>query len=145
MSGAVPQLRFKGFEGAWKKSRLGQYCEKVGSGATPRGGAESYLPTGIPLIRSQNVRENWLELSDVAFISQQTHERMRGSWVFPDDVLLNITGASIGRSCVVPETVGEANVNQHVCIIRTIVDICSEFLQLFLASERGQKERLNSH
>lgn len=102
----------------WKEVKLGDICDKIGSGSTPKGGREVYLNAGIPIIRSQNVLNGFLDLSDVAFISDEQHAKMKGTWVHPNDILLNITGASIGRSCVVPATVKTANVNQHVCIIR---------------------------
>lgn len=102
----------------WKKVKLGEICNKIGSGSTPKGGREVYLNAGIPIIRSQNVLNGFLDLNDVAFISDEQHSKMKGTWVHPNDILLNITGASIGRSCVVPATVKTANVNQHVCIIR---------------------------
>jgi type I restriction enzyme, S subunit len=41
--------------------RLGDCCSKIGSGATPRGGAEVYLTEGISLIRSQNVYNSGLK------------------------------------------------------------------------------------
>lgn len=140
MSGAVPQLRFPGFAGEWSIAPLGPRTSKVGSGVTPKGGASSYLPEGIPLIRSQNVRDGRLDLEDVAFIADEIHERMSGTHVQSGDILLNITGASIGRSCIVPGDVAAANVNQHVCIIRLNAQDSSAFVQQYLASPRGQKQ-----
>lgn len=121
-------------------TKLREHTEKIGSGVTPQGGEASYKSQGIPLIRSQNVRVNRLDLSDVALIDQDQHNKMSGSKVVPGDVLLNITGASIGRSCVVPHNVVESNVNQHVCIIRPKASIDARFLSLFLNSWFGQKQ-----
>ena len=64
------------------------------------------------------------------FIYLNRHIKMSGSKVVANDILLNITGASIGRSCVVPMNFTEANVNQHVCIIRTPNDN-PRFIQSF--------------
>ena len=135
----VPVLRFPEFEGDWKFSKLNQHITKIGSGVTPRGGAEVYQSSGVPLIRSQNVRNDSLDLTDVAYISDEINNTMKGSAVQPLDVLLNITGASIGRSCVVPADFQIGNVNQHVCIIRLKSDTSPNFLQSFLVSYRGQK------
>jgi len=122
------------------KTKLGQHTRKVGSGITPKGGSNVYLASGVPFIRSQNVLTNKLDLSDVVFISEAQHRKMSNSVVKSGDVLLNITGASIGRSCVVPEKIEEANVNQHVCIIRTKEDeLDNSYLCHFLNSEYGQK------
>lgn len=102
--------------------RLRFICSKFGSGVTPRGGATNYVEAGVPFLRSQNVHFGELRLNDVAYIPIPTHESMSGTHVRSGDVLLNITGASIGRVCAVPPDLGEANVNQHVCIIRPIVN-----------------------
>lgn len=133
----IPELRFPGFDGEWIEKRLGNNCSKIGSGKTPSGGDAVYLEKGIPFIRSQNVADNQLKL-DSTHISISTHEEMKNSVVVANDILLNITGGSIGRSCVVPSDFKEANVNQHVCIIRLKKDE-PRFLQPLLSSWRGQK------
>ena len=124
----------------WKVVRLGQYVEKVGSGITPKGGREAYVESGVKFIRSQNVLVGKFTLSDVAFISEEQHLKMSGTQLLAGDVLLNITGASIGRSCIVPEGFGEANVNQHVCIIRPGEEIESVYLSKLLNSPLGQNQ-----
>jgi type I restriction enzyme S subunit len=124
----------------WRSKRLGDLLDKIGSGVTPKGGKESYLPVGIPLIRSQNVLWGKLSLEDVAYIDPAQHRKMSGSYVRPHDVLLNITGASIGRACVVPENLGEANVSQHVCILRPKGALSAKFLLMHLASGYGQRQ-----
>ena len=133
----APKLRFKEFGGDWSNKKIGNIASKVGSGSTPRGGSEAYTDHGVIFIRSQNVNNDQLLLDDVAYIPEETHLKMSGSKVIANDVLLNITGASIGRSCVVPHDFTEANVNQHVCIIRTPNDD-PIFVQSFLSSENGQ-------
>lgn len=136
---SVPQLRFKEFSGAWVEKRIGEITCKVGSGSTPRGGEEVYQSYGIPFIRSQNVNDERLVLNDITYISDEMHSQMKGSVVKPNDILLNITGASIGRSCVVPLDFSTGNVNQHVCIIRLKSEYIPRFLQPYLSSSRGQK------
>jgi type I restriction enzyme, S subunit len=66
--------------------------------------------------------------------------KMSNSQLRPFDVLINITGASIGRSCVFPDKVGEANVNQHVCIIRPSDLLNPNYLSQFLNSSVGQQQ-----
>lgn len=122
----------------WEVMKLGNVASNIRSGSTPRGGSTTYLDKGIPLIRSQNVLMNNLVLDDVAYVSKETHEIMLRSQIQPGDVLLNITGASIGRVAVAPSTLNEANVNQHVCRIRPKEVLISEFLSYYLASEIGQ-------
>ena len=122
----------------WGVMKLKYLVAKIGSGVTPKGGASTYQLSGIPLLRSQNIHFDGLKLDDVAYISEEIHENMSGSKVHSGDVLLNITGASIGRCYFVDETLGEANVNQHVCIIRPTEAIETKFLYLVLRSGVGQ-------
>jgi len=128
----------------WKPVKLKFLTSKIGSGVTPRGGSEVYQETGVPLLRSQNIYSDRLRLDEVAYISQEIHDSMNSSKVQHNDVLLNITGASIGRCYYVTEELGEANVNQHVCIIRPNERIKTIFLFNVLASTIGQFQVLNS-
>ena len=122
----------------WEVKRMKYVVGKVGSGITPKGGAEVYLDEGIPLLRSQNIHFNGIRLDDVAYIAEEVDEQMSNSRVSHGDVLLNITGASIGRCYYVDSNLGPANVNQHVCIVRPNKQIRTEFLNYLLASEVGQ-------
>jgi type I restriction enzyme S subunit len=124
----------------WKKKKIKHLTSKIGSGVTPKGGAEVYKTSGIPILRSQNIHFDGLHLSEVAFITREIHESMYRSQVKPNDILLNITGASLGRCCVVPDNFSEANVNQHVCILRTLTDLDSSYLNYCLSSNVGQTQ-----
>ena len=136
----VPHLRFPEFSGEWKKCTIGELAIKVGSGVTPRGGESVYKTNGYPFVRSQNVGLGHLILDDIAFIDEETHLRQKSTELKLEDVLLNITGASIGRSALVNEQVVGGNVNQHVCIIRTKENLISSFLCNFLLSNYGQRQ-----
>ena len=125
---------------SWEVQPLRGLSTKVGSGVTPRGGSSVYQDHGIIFIRSQNVHFDGLMLDDVAYISEQIHAGMKGSMVCGGDVLLNITGASIGRCTVVPNDFPEGNVNQHVCIIRPINSLYNKFLGIWLSSDYGQDQ-----
>ena len=119
-----------------------ELASKVGSGVTPTGGSEVYRTSGITFVRSQNVLNEQLDLADAAFITDEIHKGMAGSRLEENDVLLNITGASIGRCCYVPPRSGEANVNQHVCIIRlnNPNEADAQLLAALICSEFGQRE-----
>lgn len=132
----------------WLVKTINDITIRVGSGVTPTGGSEVYSDSGVIFVRSQNVTNSGLLLDDVAFIDTLTHEKMRSSELLPFDVLLNITGASIGRCCVFPQEIGSANVNQHVCTIRLKSPNYMEakFLALLFVSPLGQNQifRLNA-
>ena len=124
----------------WDVVRLGDGVTHVGSGVTPRGGKSTYAETGVMFLRSQNVHFDGLRLEDVAYITSEVDESMRRSRVEPADVLLNITGVSIGRCTVAPWNLGPANVNQHVCIIRTSEMFNERFVAKWLSTARAQRE-----
>ena len=120
----------------WEWTTLENICSKIGSGSTPRGGNYSY--EGIPFFRSQNVHNNGLCYDDIKYIDDETHQCMISTEVHPGDVLLNITGGSLGRCAVVPSTFDIGNVSQHVCILRPIL-VISEYLHAFILSGHFHK------
>ena len=125
----------------WDYDHLGNLATRVGSGITPTGGERVYVTAGRPFLRSQNVGWGVLILDDLAFITDEIHASFAGSQIKEGDVLLNITGASIGRSTVADTTVARGNVNQHVCEIRPDPKrLDSHFLNGFLLSAAGQKQ-----
>lgn len=136
----VPPLRFPEFSGEWKMCTIGELITKVGSGVTPRGGEAVYKTEGHPFVRSQNVGLGNLLLDDIAFIDEETHLRQKNTELQFNDVLLNITGASIGRSALVDKQIVGGNVNQHVCIIRTKENLVPSFICSFLLSNYGQRQ-----
>lgn len=125
----------------WEIQRLRFIGAKFGSGVTPKGGASVYSKNGIPFLRSQNIHFDGLMLQDVVYINENIHQFMLNTHVKPNDVLLNITGASIGRVCCVPAEFKAGNVNQHVCIIRPKLNIINpEYLAKYLSCSSIQKE-----
>lgn len=116
----------------WSHKTLAQLTDKIGSGSTPRGGKEVYLEEGVALIRSQNVYDSLFVWDGLARISDEAATQLKGVTVQEDDVLLNITGASILRTCVVEPDALPARVNQHVAIIRTKADIPPRFIHMHL-------------
>jgi type I restriction enzyme S subunit len=125
----------------WDTVRIDEVVTKVGSGVTPKGGSKAYVSTGIPLIRSQNVHSDGLRLDNVSFITAEQHQKMKGSQLQANDVLLNITGASIGRCYYLADDFIEGNVNQHVCIIRLKKHMVSHvFITLLLNGQLGQTQ-----
>ena len=125
----------------WDVKRLKYVTTYTGSGKTPKGGSEIYQSSGVLFIRSQNVHFDGLRLSDAAFISHEIDSEMRSTRVHANDVLLNITGASLGRCSVVPHNFPAANVNRHVSIVRPhkhLID--AEFLNFSIASDVVQSQ-----
>ncbi|MBQ4477515.1 MAG: restriction endonuclease subunit S [Bacteroidales bacterium] len=125
-------------EKGWEVKKLGSFCSKIGSGATPRGGNESYKSEGISLIRSLNVHNNEFIYKDLAFIDEEQAQALSNVEIQLNDILLNITGASVARCCIVPNQLLPARVNQHVCIIRPSKDAEVRFLSRLLTNSQYQ-------
>lgn len=102
----------------WKPYKLKEITTKIGSGSTPTGGKNAYYKNGIALVRSLNVYDFVFEYKDLAFINETQAKKLNGVKLEKGDILLNITGASVGRCTIIPENVLPARVNQHVSIIR---------------------------
>ncbi len=117
--------------GEWKEYKLGEICTKIGSGATPKGGKEAYLGGDTSLIRSQNVLD--FSFSWLAYIDDEQAAKLNGVEIAKGDVLLNITGDSVARACIVPESALPARVNQHVSIIRGDISlVLNDYILYFL-------------
>lgn len=119
----------------WSVTTVKRLTSRISSGKTPFGGSETYVDEGVVFLRSQNVYDEGLRLDDVVFISEDVDETMAMSRVRPGDILLNITGASIGRSCLVPAEFPSANVNQHVCAVRVADAAQAPFVGWIFKSE----------
>lgn len=125
---------------SWTYCRLGEICSKIGSGSTPKG--SNYAVSGLPFFRSQNIHNEELVYDEIKYISEVVQKQMSGTVVLANDILLNITGGSMGRCALVPSNFKEGNVSQHVCIIRPLeVDrnyfhkiILSPYFQKFIFS-----------
>jgi len=129
----------------WVKKRLSDVTTKIGSGATPRGGNESYKAEGVSLIRSLNVYDDGFRKAKLARIDQEQANALLNVIVEPQDVLLNITGASVARCCRAPADLLPARVNQHVSIIRPDREILdSDFLHYLLISQEYKKRLLST-
>ncbi len=132
MFGEVKQSKEK-----WPIVAIGDITSIVTSGSTPRGGSAVYCEDGPIFVRSQNVLMNHLDLSDVVHIKREVYDGMARTQLQPGDVLLNITGASIGRVATFLETGVQANVSQHVCIIRPLLNLA---VPEFVAVQMGMPE-----
>ena len=125
----------------WNQTTIGEIAAKVGSGMTPRGGSSKYEEYGRPFVRSQNIGWGRLLLGDIAYIDDETHSTFSATELKENDVLLNITGASIGRSALADQKLVGGNVNQHVCIIRSNPnDANPSFINYLLLSSLGQRQ-----
>ncbi len=127
----------------WEVKKLKDVTSKIGSGATPKGGNQSYKEVGISLVRSLNVHNNEFLYKDLAHIDDIQAESLSNVVLQESDVLLNITGASVARCCIVPSDVLPARVNQHVAIIRPNNNVDNTFICYQFTSDVYQQELLS--
>lgn len=119
--------------------KLKDVCTKIGSGATPKGGNNAYIDEGISLIRSQNILDFAFSHDGLAHINEEQATKLHGVTIEEDDVLLNITGDSVARACMVDNAVLPARVNQHVCIVRgDRTQILSTYILYFLQMKKPE-------
>lgn len=125
----------------WEVKKLDDFCSKILSGNTPKGGSEVYVKSGISFFRSQNVWKNKLELSDIAYIDEATHQKMKNSSLKDKDILITKTGrintenSSLGRAALYRGKNDSANINGHVYLIRiNSSEILPEFVVFILTT-----------
>jgi restriction endonuclease S subunit len=126
----------------WIVRPLSDITSKIGSGATPRGGNDSYKKDGVSFIRSMNVHDFEFRERNLAFIDDLQANELKNVTLYENDVLLNITGASIARCCIVPKKFLPARVNQHVSIIRSKKEIVNPFFLNLLLTSKSYKDQL---
>ncbi len=131
----VPEVRFKGFSGDWEQRKLGEVSNRVIVGlattVTPY-----YRKEGIPILRNLNIKENYLDDTDILFLERKYAENKISKQIHTGDVLTVHTGY-IGTSCVVPKKYDKA-LTFTTLITTTNEDILNgEFLAQFLNSEIG--------
>ena len=120
-------------------------CSKIGSGATPKGGKSVYIERGTSFIRSQNVWRNRIDLSDVVYIDESTHNGMSKSSVHHNDILITKTGrintenSSLGRAALYQGDDNTANINGHVYLVRLKDCVNPQFVVTILTSEAYRK------
>ncbi|WP_212746545.1 restriction endonuclease subunit S [Pseudoalteromonas sp. S3260] len=129
----------------WPLVSLGDYCVKIGSGATPRGGSSVYKEYGeICLIRSQNIYNDGFKSQGLVYIDEDAAKKLKNVVIEKNDILLNITGDSVARVCLAVERYLPARVNQHVAIIRpNPKEFDARYLRYVISSPFMQKVLLN--
>lgn len=127
-----------------RQVKLKDITTKIGSGATPSGGKQSYKTTGIALIRSLNVFDLNFSYDELAYINDEQAKKLNNVTIEPDDILLNITGASVARCCILPKNLLPARVNQHVSIIRINKGLANPYFIQYLLVSPYYKQKLLS-
>ena len=129
----------------WPVKKLKDISSLITNGNTPKGGSSNYVNEGIIFIRSQNVWRNRIDLSDVVYIDESTHNGMSKSSVHHNDILITKTGrintenSSLGRAALYQGDDNTANINGHVYLVRLKDCVNPQFVVTILTSEAYRK------
>lgn len=125
----------------WEVRQLGELLNFITSGS--RGWAQYYADKGTRFIRSLDVRMNFISNEDKVYVNAPDTVEAKRTLTRPNDVLLTITGSQIGRVSTVPYSFEEANISQHVAILRLDESrIQPKFVSMFLSLDTGGQRQI---
>lgn len=129
----IPRLKFPEFEieGGWVIKKLGEICEVITKGTTPK----SFSEFGIRFIKIEAFEENKIISQKCVFIDDDTHQKeLKRSILKKHDILFAIAG-TIGKVNIITEDLLPANTNQALAIIRLNKNENTHFILNMLKSE----------
>lgn len=132
------------YQSSYPLQKLKEITSKIGSGATPLGGESAYKQSGITLIRSMNIYDDGFKTKGLAYIDEIQAQKLDNVTVQENDILFNITGASVARCCIVENQYLPARVNQHVSIIRLNDNALPQYVHQILIGSHAKNELLFS-
>lgn len=126
---------------SWKWVRLNEISEKITSGSTPPGGKKgnAYVKQGYCFFREQNIYNDGIHMNGMVYIAEELLNTRQNSTVIAKDILLNITGGSIGRCAIIPDDFTKGSINQHILIIRLVNEDMRYFIHQIMCSPYVQK------
>ena len=126
-----------------KKVPIRDLTTLVTSGS--RGWAQYYSDRGALFIRIGNLTRTGIEINfdDIQNVSLPDRAEGLRSRLQPNDVLISIT-ADLGSIGLVPETIPEAYINQHIAVVRFQNSNQGKFMAYYLRSDWGQKDLLKN-
>jgi type I restriction enzyme S subunit len=128
------------FKTQGERRTLGGVTSRITKGSSPKWQGFAYQSDGLLFVRSQNVGWGKLLLDDLSYLPSEFGEKHKNSAICKWDVLLNIVGASIGRTAVATDEIEGANCNQAVALIRLKSPNRTDarYVNLWLQSQEAQ-------
>lgn len=120
----------------WTTQSGEQLTTLIGKGGSPRWQGFKYSNQGMLFVTSENVRDGFLDIREPKYLPIAFHEKLKRTKLQTNDILINLVGASIGRSCQIRQDLGEANINQAVAVFRVKENICSEYIAYCLQAPK---------
>ena len=124
--------------GEWEERNGSEITSKITKGSSPNWQGFNYVEKGILFVTSENVRDGYLDVDSPKFLPIGFHEKQKNSQLKKGDLLINIVGASIGRSTFF-DLDEPANINQAVAIFRLKSDFSKKYISYYLQLESTQK------
>lgn len=115
----------------WEIYNLGELSDFITSGS--RGWACYYSKSGALFIRSQNIKDGRLDLSESQFVNPPCDSEGSRTRVSVNDILITITGNSVGNVAIVSNDLGESYISQHVGLIRLRTPLSGRYICWFLS------------
>jgi len=128
----------------WQDITLGDISSLITKGSSPRWQGFDYQTEGMFFVTSENVRNGYLDTKSEKFLPLEFHQKLKKSQLKNNDLLINIVGASIGRSCMYQMEYEEANINQAVCLVRLNNDVSHYFVLQYLQNPKTVERLLDS-
>jgi type I restriction enzyme S subunit len=129
----------------WVEKKLGEMCERITKGSSPKWQGIAYVDKpGILFVTSENVGQYQMLLEQPKFVEDKFNVKDKKSILKPGDVLTNIVGASIGRTAVFDRD-DAANINQAVCLIRCKPERLNNFFLTYLLNSPVFKQVLHDN
>ncbi|MGL5290578.1 MAG: restriction endonuclease subunit S [Vibrionaceae bacterium] len=116
----------------WETYIGAEITSKITKGSSPKWQGFEYQNEGTLFVTSENVRDGYLDVSTPKYLPMEFNQKFKNSQLKWGDILINIVGASIGRSCQYLLRDKQANINQAVCLFRTNDLVLSDYVQQFL-------------
>lgn len=123
-----PKIRFKGFEGEWKTSTIGDFTTSF-SGGTPTAGASEFYGGNIPFIRSGEIHESKTEL----FLTEAGLNNSSAKVVEKGTLLYALYGATSGEVGI---SKIRGAINQAILAIYPNKTVDKRFLANYLQSHK---------
>ena len=128
--------------GKYEIKKLKEIADKIESGQRPKGSVRQ-ISEGVPSLGGEHVlNDGTIAITDLKFIPREFHEKQLKSKVQKKDIILVKDGATTGKVGIIPENYPfeEANINEHVFLIRVKKEINPYFVFSVLKSQIGQMQ-----
>lgn len=121
----------------WEKIDLGKLTKRIVVGHVGPT-SDGYSKEGVPFLRTQNVRPNFINYKDIMYVKKEFHNKLQKSKIYSEDILISRVGVNRGMAAIVPKDLNEANC-ANVVIVGSSSYFNSLYISFFLNKSFGTK------